>query len=67
MLIDFGINFNRPITYRGKVGTFLDIALYRYKQLEGIDAVNLGTSIRKLKKLKFKTCKELSIKCSIDT
>jgi len=66
MLIDYKLDFNRPIVVNKKVGTFLDFSLLRIKNLRGSDAVTLGTSIQKLKAKGFKTCAQQGIRCSFD-
>lgn len=63
--VDFGINMNRPIIFKGKVGTPLDIAMYMIEN----DPKRVGhwrEAARTLLLNKFKKCKDLNIKCSID-
>ncbi|MBB1270910.1 hypothetical protein [Shewanella sp. SR44-3] len=63
--IEYGINMNRPIIYRGLVGTPLDIAFYMIEK--NPERLGHWRSIAStLLRNGFKKCKDLKIKCSID-
>lgn len=69
IFLKYGLNLNRPLKYGKKVGTALDFAFYEYNKLKkaGKSPGRWHALITKLKQKGTKTCKELGLKCSIDT
>lgn len=64
--LDYGFDLNRPLQYKGKVGTPIDIGFYMLNSVPQNEKGLWRKNIAYLKKRGFKSCKELGIKCSID-
>ena len=65
--LDYGFDLNRPVQYKGMVGTPIDIGFYNLNRAEKEKKGLWRKNISYLKKRGFKSCKELGIKCSIDS
>lgn len=64
--LDYGFDLNRPVQYKGKVGTPIDIGFYMLNSVLQNENGLWRKNISYLKRRGFKSCKELGIKCSID-
>ncbi|EQC48084.1 hypothetical protein [Bacteriovorax sp. Seq25_V] len=64
--LDYGFDLNRPLQYKGKVGTPIDIGFYMLNSVPQNEKGLWRKNIAYLKKRGFKSCKDLGIRCSID-
>lgn len=67
--LNYGLNPNRPLQYDNLVGTPLDFAKYEFDKAKaaGKNPAEWFTRMRILKEKGGKSCKELGLKCSIDS
>ncbi len=64
--LDYGFDLNRPLQYKGKIGTPIDIAFYKLNSVPQNEKGLWRKNISYLKKRGYKSCKDLGIRCSID-
>lgn len=64
--LDYGFDLNRPLQYKGKVGTPIDIGFYMLNSVPQKEKGLWRKNIAYLKKRGFKSCKDLGLRCSID-